>query len=128
MSLGNIVHFCTKKGYSFPISLTALVPGLLIYVNSYDHLPKISWDDCNYGKLLFFNLPVFSYQHPNDGQHVCMAGPRLQADCHVSSSGVYDALSQNGAELSHHVVVLVSDHLIEICRTRLIKGKHKYYL
>lgn len=57
-------------------------------------------------------MPVFSYQHPNDGQHVCMAGPRLQADCHVSSSGVYDALSQNGAELSHHVVVLVSDHLI----------------
>ena len=74
-------------------------------------------------------VPVLSeHQHADDGQHVGVAGPGLEADGHVSAAGVDDALSEDGAQLGHHVVVLVSDHLIEICRTRLIKGKHKYYL
>jgi hypothetical protein len=37
--------------------------------------------------------------------------PGLEADGDVASTGVNDALGQNGAKLRHHVLVLVVDHL-----------------
>jgi hypothetical protein len=42
-----------------------------------------------------------------------VAGPGLKADGHVAAAGVDDALSENRAELGHHVLVLIGDHLVE---------------
>jgi hypothetical protein len=41
----------------------------------------------------------------------CVCEPGLEADGDVASTGVNNALGQNGAKLSHHVLVLVVDHL-----------------
>ena len=40
-----------------------------------------------------------------------MAGPGLKADGHVAAAGVDDALSEDRAQLGHHVLVLVGDNL-----------------
>ncbi len=37
--------------------------------------------------------------------------PGLEADGDVASTGVNNALGQNGAKLRHHVLVLVVNHL-----------------
>lgn len=47
----------------------------------------------------------------DDGLQVGVTCARLQSQCHVSSATVDDALSQNGAELSHRIFVLAANDL-----------------
>lgn len=50
-------------------------------------------------------------QHTHHRLHVGVTGARLEGDGDVPSAGVDDSLGQDGAELSHNVLVLLPDEL-----------------
>jgi hypothetical protein len=56
----------------------------------------------------------FTYQHSNDRHHVGVSSSGLKADSHVAATSINDALSEDGTQLSHNVLVLVSDDLENI--------------